>query len=421
MNPKAEESPESPSKLLSAEAQLNFDNSPPKNPSNFPFRPVPIQVSTEETKLGEDKIDTESPLFKNLGLDPSKDLKDPDPATAVAMKNQAKEINALLNFDTYTDLDPTQSPHLLLVVHGIGARPDILYTNLLKVRNAINIVRKTKAGQFRAPIIIKMVDWKSALAIQAKEKIDKITLKTNKKQRIVMNEVPTDLFFYLTEDHCVGIINEVASQATYYYDKLSSKFPGLQVSILGHSLGSVIIYDLITQNKKRMFPDRIKTIDFPIENIFIIGSPLGLFVSMTPIEFQLLDRAGFCKGFYNVFHPNDLIAYRIEPLINGYPDLAPDEIPYMKNDGYKTHTTKKKMDQKIKDLQGLAKLDESAIIASLTRYDYVLQEGLLENMFETIGLLGGHWGYWESKDLFYFILKKMHTKRREGSGVIANL
>jgi len=334
------------------------------------------------------------------------DQKIVDPSESSPAKQVQKEINNLLNFDSYPDLDPTLPAHLLLVVHGVGAKPDILLMNLLKIRNAINMVRKTKLNQLRAPIIIKMIDWKSALALEAKEKIEKITLKSNKRQRIVLNEVPTDLLFYLTEDHAVAIINEVATQANYYHDQLSEKFPGLKVSILAHSLGSVICYDLITGNKKKQFPDRIKEIDFPIEDLFMIGSPLGVFISLTPMPFNLLDQSGLVKGFYNIFHPNDLIAYRIEPLIASYPELDPSEIPYMKNDGYKSHT-KKKIHEKLKELQGAF---DSALIASLTRYDYVLQEGLIENMFETIGILGGHWGYWESTDLFYFIMKKLHAK-----------
>ena len=306
------------------------------------------------------------------------------------------------------------------MVHGIGAKPEILHTNLLKIRLAINAVRKAKGDQLRAPIIIKMIDWKSALAIHAKEKIEKITLKSNKKQRMMLNEVPTDIFFYLAEDHAVSIINEVANQANYYYDKLSSRFPGLKVSFLGHSLGTVILYDLITQNKKKQYP-HIETLKFSLEDVFFIGSPLGVFVSLTPVDLVLLDKAGYSKGFYNIFHPNDLIAYRIEPLIPVYPDLNPMEVPYLKNDGLKNHI-KKKVDQKIKDLQALAHLDESAIIASLTRYDFVLQEGLWENMFETIGMLGGHWGYWESQDLFYFIMKKLHSKHKDNKvDIPANL
>lgn len=49
------------------------------------------------------------------------------------------------------------------------------------MRTTMNNVRKIKKGQFRVPIIIKMIDWKSSLALEAKARIEKLTLKTNKK------------------------------------------------------------------------------------------------------------------------------------------------------------------------------------------------------------------------------------------------
>jgi len=66
------------------------------------------------------------------------------------------------------------------------------------MRNTINNVRKLKKGQFKVPIIIKIIDWKSSLALESKEMIEKLTLKSNKKQRTMLNEVPVDILFYLT-------------------------------------------------------------------------------------------------------------------------------------------------------------------------------------------------------------------------------
>jgi hypothetical protein len=329
----------------------------------------------------------------------------------VQIKTEAKDIiNALLNYDSYKDLDPTLDPHLLIIVHGIGASPARLYTQITRMRTSINAVRKVKKDQFRAPIILHMVDWKSSLSIEVKDKIERMTLKANKKQRTMLNEVPVDALFYLTSDHAHTILNEVSTQANTYYDQLILKYPGLKASILSHSLGTVIAYDLITCKKRKIpyirEPTKITALNFPVENIFNLGSPLGLFLTITDGDFHLLDKEGFCNTFYNIFHPNDLVAYRIEPMIEGYPDLNPEEIPYIKNDGFKTHTKKKIIKEKFKEIKELASIEFS----TLTRYDYILQEGFFENMFETLGILGGHWGYWDSQDLFYFILKKLNEK-----------
>jgi len=371
-----------------------------------------LSLNVEEQKLNNNSTDqnssTSTQSQKIISEQTQSENKETIPSQ---IKSDQKEIiNALLNFDNYKDLDPTLDPHLLIVVHGIGASPSHLYNQIQRIRTSINGVRKIKKDQFKAPIIIHMVDWKSSLSGEVKDKIEKMTLKTNRKQRNMLNEVPVDALFYLTSDHAHTILNEVATQANSYYEQLSQRYPGLKASLIAHSLGTVIAYDLITCKKRKIpyirEPQKIATINFPIENIFNLGSPLGLFLTITDGEFYTLDKEGFCQAFYNIFHPNDLVAYRIEPMIENYPDINPEEIPYIKNDGFKVHTKKKIITQKFKEIKELVNIEFS----TLTRYDYILQEGFFENMFETLGIIGGHWGYWDSHDLFYFILKKLNEK-----------
>ena len=56
---------------------------------------------------------------------------------------------------------------------------------------------------------------------------------------------------------------------------------------------------------------------FQIQHLFLVGSPLGIFVSVYNEE-NFITQQGIqtAKGLYNIFHPQDLIAYRIEPLFN---------------------------------------------------------------------------------------------------------
>ena len=46
-----------------------------------------------------------------------------------------------------------------------------------------------------------------------------------------------------------------------------------------------------------------------------MGSPLGLFTSAYSEESYVRNELPKCKKIYNVYHPADLIAYRIEPLL----------------------------------------------------------------------------------------------------------
>lgn len=60
-------------------------------------------------------------------------------------------------------------------------------------------------------------------------------------------------------------------------------------------------------------------IGFKIEQLILLGSPLGIFVSVYNEEnFITQQKLQTVRGFYNVFHPQDLIAYRIEPLFELY-------------------------------------------------------------------------------------------------------
>lgn len=53
------------------------------------------------------------------------------------------------------------------------------------------------------------------------------------------------------------------------------------------------------------------------------------------------ERLPTCKYYYNLFHPQDIIAYRIEPLFQvkeggfGLEKLPPVLLPYYKNNGYR--------------------------------------------------------------------------------------
>ena len=54
---------------------------------------------------------------------------------------------------------------------------------------------------------------------------------------------------------------------------------------------------------------------FPVHNFFLMGSPLAMFVTCYFEENYVRSNLPTCENFFNIYHPSDLIAYRIEPLI----------------------------------------------------------------------------------------------------------
>lgn len=71
---------------------------------------------------------------------------------------------------------------------------------------------------------------------------------------------------------------------------------------------------------------------FEPKKFFALGSPVGMFVTIRGIDKLGSDfRLPTCAGFYNIFHPYDPVAYRIEALIS--PELGqmrPVVIPHHK-------------------------------------------------------------------------------------------
>eukprot|EP01017_Pseudomicrothorax_dubius_P046133 TRINITY_DN8086_c0_g1_i1.p1 TRINITY_DN8086_c0_g1~~TRINITY_DN8086_c0_g1_i1.p1 ORF type:complete len:416 (+),score=75.80 TRINITY_DN8086_c0_g1_i1:108-1355(+) len=300
--------------------------------------------------------------------------------------------------------------HLVFTVHGIGARLDILNSNLIRFGDVIEQVKLARPGLFSALVHLKMLNWKSTLSPATRESIERATLKNNPWKREIVNTVPSDLIFYLVPEHSQEIKRNVVAQANSYYQYARSLFPRLRVSILAHSLGSVIIYDILRSSLVDTPGSENLRFNFPIEHVFNTGSPLGLFCSIREQgSVTLLDQVGVVKGLYNIFHPQDLIAYRLETMIPEFPQADPFVLPYYINDAYRKH--KEKAGKLFTACEKTKKKYGEEIGTTFKRYDFELQEKELENVFETFGIIKGHFSYWENKDLAYFVLRRLHDMR----------
>ncbi|XP_069755957.1 SEC23-interacting protein-like isoform X2 [Narcine bancroftii] len=72
-------------------------------------------------------------------------------------------------------------------------------------------------------------------------------------------------------------------------------------------------------------------LDFEPDNFFALGSPIGMFLTVRGLE--KIDenyRLPTCKGFFNIYHPLDPVAYRIEPMILPNLDVKPVLVPHHK-------------------------------------------------------------------------------------------
>lgn len=197
-------------------------------------------------------------------------------------------------------------------------------------------------------------------------------------------------------------------------------------------------------------------LDFEPASFYALGSPIALFNAVRGIQnlgpgFKLPT----CSKFFNIFHPYDPVAYRLESLIDpDYANLRPVTIPHhagrkrmhleLKDTVTKLMTgdlKKKLMDSVWSSLSAiyntatgsgssneaeqkaaveeavetkLAEEDEldclnpshlDAALNSGQRIDFVLQEAPYESFNEYVFALGSHLCYWESEDTSLMILK----------------
>lgn len=215
------------------------------------------------------------------------------------------------------------------------------------------------------------------------KKLKSITLESIPRLRDFTNDTLLDILFYSSPCYCQTIINTVGGEINRVYELFKQRNPTFngQVSLGGHSLGSLILFDLLCHqhpepdspvdevNKapegavlddedivtplkphplKRRMSRRISymmaasgtgqpqlhypQLPFQPKAFFALGSPVGMFVTVRGLDtlgeqFELPT----CPAFFNIFHPYDPVAYRIESLIN--PELSslkPVLIPHHK-------------------------------------------------------------------------------------------
>ena len=251
---------------------------------------------------------------------------------------------------------------------------------MLNASNFKRSIQKVQGKYFQKSsyeFVVRMVDWNTLLRTEdAQAKVQRVTVREpcqgqTDSYRNVFNETVVDILFYLSKQFRQRILQRVTDEARKHFFELSNngenkRFKG-KVSIVGHSLGSVISYDLLTRQwplpsgvnevltkheapfdeikeespvkrkSHHMFQDVLaqsvieeelsdesheadKTLQlgFEINHFFLLGSPLGLFVSVYNEDQHFINsQIGLptTKSLFNLFHPQDLIAYRIEPLI----------------------------------------------------------------------------------------------------------
>ncbi|CAB0038290.1 unnamed protein product, partial [Trichogramma brassicae] len=461
------------------------------------------------------------------------------------------------------DGEPEKIDHLLFLVHGIGSVCDLKFRTVEEVGKCLGVhdslfsfyffsifndlsLSCAAVDEFRSVslqlvqshyrssseqgvvnrIEVLPISWHATLHSGIDKKLQMITLESIPKLRHFTNDTLLDILFYTSPIYCETIMQTVGSEMNRLYDLFRSRNPEFQGSVYlgGHSLGSLIMFDLLCHQKPtddeedeeqqqqpqqgvngQSTADGHKDTDdntqetsvatkstrtkklskkvsyvmgnagtgqpfinypqlqFKPQAFFALGSPIGMFVTVRGIDNLGEDfTLPTCPAFFNIFHPFDPVAYRVESLIN--PEAhkyRPMLIPHHKG-RKRMHLELKEtmarvgadLKQKLIDSvrstwnsvyqlamfhrqdnrtlleQEIEKVVEEQLsnpppesmhhgddagadvkIGKLNggrRIDYVLQEAPFEYINEYIFALTSHVCYWESEDTMLLILKEIY-------------
>ncbi|XP_061667447.1 phospholipase DDHD1b isoform X2 [Syngnathoides biaculeatus] len=282
---------------------------------------------------------------------------------------------------------PPETTHIVFVVHGIGQKMDQgrIIRNTSMMRDA---ARKMEEKHFPSRttehVEFLPVEWRSKLALDG-DTVDTITPDKLRGLRDMLNSSAMDIMYYTSPLYRDEITRGLTLELNRLYSLFCSRNPDFEkngkVSIVSHSLGCVITFDIMTgwdpvrfhhlevldpeetkarwpsveerhlQEQLRLTRLRLRDLEdqfqglqtlscvavpalkFKVENFFCMGSPLAVFLAlrgMRPGSNVLQDHilpTSICKRLFNIFHPTDPVAYRLEPLIlKHYSNIAPVQI-----------------------------------------------------------------------------------------------
>ncbi|KAF1838429.1 DDHD-domain-containing protein [Decorospora gaudefroyi] len=305
--------------------------------------------------------------------------------------------------------------HLLLVTHGIGQRLG-MRTESINFIHDVNMLRKSFKSVYAASTDLQALNtetdsesknnriqvipiiWrhllnfpKQSLRHNRKEhdlgdldhedeeypNLEDITVEGVPVVRNFLTDLALDILLYQSpayKGHISRIVVNELNRAYRLFKERNPSFNG-KISLVGHSLGSAIMFDVLCMqkgnlksgsqsSKQRRSLEEDLTLDFEVEDFYALGSPIGLFQMLKgrtvaarppvstsfvppktpamPLDdpfsqgfdehaFDITTSSPLCKQMFNIFHPTDPISYRIEPLISpAMSALKAQPLPYTK-------------------------------------------------------------------------------------------
>ncbi|XP_016310980.1 phospholipase DDHD1b isoform X2 [Sinocyclocheilus anshuiensis] len=279
---------------------------------------------------------------------------------------------------------PPETTHIVFVVHGIGQKMDQgrIIRNTSMMRDAARkMEEKHFSDRTNEHVEFLPVEWRSKLTLDG-DTVDSITPDKVRGLRDMLNSSAMDIMYYTSPLYRDEITRGLTKELNQLYTLFCERNPEFaekgKVSIVSHSLGCVITFDIMTgwdpvrfvheevpdameadvsRQERQLLEDLRNTclrmrdledklrhfqtsssrpspaLKFKVENFFCMGSPLAVFLALRGVcpgtngtQDHILPKS-ICQRLFNIFHPTDPVAYRLEPLIlKHYSNIAPVQI-----------------------------------------------------------------------------------------------
>lgn len=301
---------------------------------------------------------------------------------------RSADMKSVLEDDYEHTKGPTRPiDHLVLCVHGIGQILGHKYESV-NFTHSINVLRNTmrevydnndaykKLNDDRPSNNVQVlpISWRHRVDFHPKKALEAVDANGEKRLpalslltvdgvkpfRNILGDVVLDVLLYYEPLYVHQVFGAVVSELNRVYHLYKERNPDFngKVHIMGHSLGSAIAFDILSDSVQFKVDTPIKTndsnegkqnsltdfsLDFPVENLFCVGSPVGVFKLLEQRNIAARETLGDdfdpaqsttilspkCKNLYNIFHPCDPVGYRMEPLVSPqFAEFKPETVPF---------------------------------------------------------------------------------------------
>jgi hypothetical protein len=241
--------------------------------------------------------------------------------------------------------------HVLFVVHGIGSSEDILTENIRMLQESYNEISAKIFPDLNFRVEMLVVRWREALTkLDVHQKLKSVVPiapalsgESNPLRQFMVHRI-VDYVYYTHDRYRRHIMRTITSQLNELFADFKQRRPDYRgsMSVFCHSLGAALCYDLLCRkymDDKTLLAAEGMLIEFDVDNLFTAGSPLGTFLHLDPSLALGTDIRTLPFRVYNIFHPNDPIATRLEPYVDlPFVGVHPVLVPYWCNMGVRSST-----------------------------------------------------------------------------------